>query len=207
MPGRNLTARAAHWSAQHRKIAIFGWLGAVVVSLLLSGAVGLNTIKLENQGVGESRQADQLQASAGFFDRANENVLVQARDGQTADDPAFRAAIVDVAATLRAERHVRAIKSPLAAGNEGQISRDRRSALVSFYIQGDQDQAKDRVAPVLAGMAEVQQRHPQLRVEEFGDASANKALTKAFEDDFKKAESLSLPITLLILVIVFGALV
>src|SRR4051794_505056 len=207
MQGRNLTARAAHWSAQHRKIAIFGWLGAVVASLFLSGAVGLNTIKLENQGVGESRKADQLQASAGFFDRANENVLVQARAGQTVDDPAFRAAIVDVAGTLRSERYVRAIKSPLVPGNEGQISRDRRSALVNFYIRGDQDQAKDRVAPVLAGVAEVQQRHPELRVEQFGDASANKALSKVFEDDFKKAESLSLPITLVILVIAFGALV
>src|SRR3954447_11415276 len=134
MHGRNLTARAAHWSAEHRKIAIFGWLGAVVVSLFLSGAVGLNTIKPENQGVGESRHADQLQAAAGFFDRANENVLVQARGGETISDPAFRAAIADVAGTLRGERYVRAVKSPLTAGDEGQVSRDRRSALVGFYV-------------------------------------------------------------------------
>jgi RND superfamily putative drug exporter len=207
MHRRNLTARAAHWSARHRKLAIFGWLGAVVASVLLSGAFGLNTIKLENQGVGESKRGDQIQAKAGFFDRANENVLIQARGGQTADSPAFRAAITDVAGRLRAFPDVRAIKSPLAAGNEGQISRDRHSALVNFYIRGDQDQAKDRVAPILAAMAAAQARHPQLRVEQFGDASANKALTKVFEDDFKRAETLSLPITLLILVIAFGALV
>src|SRR3954470_10031738 len=96
MHGRNLTARAAHWSAEHRKIAVFGWLGAVVVSVFLSGAFGLNTIKLENQGVGESRRGDQIQAKAGFFDRANENVLIQARGAQSADSPAFRAAITDV---------------------------------------------------------------------------------------------------------------
>src|SRR3954467_4072080 len=116
MHGRNLTARAAHWSAEHRKIAIFGWLGAVIVSVFLSGAFGVNTIKLENQGVGESRKADQLQAQAGFFDRANENVLVQARGNQTVDDPAFRATVTDVVGTLRSERDVRAIKSPLIAG-------------------------------------------------------------------------------------------
>src|SRR3954467_520614 len=207
MHGRNLTARAAHWSAQHRKLAIFGWLGAVVASVVLSGAFGLNTIKLENQGVGESKRGDQTQARAGFFDRANENVLIQARGAQNADSPAFRAAIADVSGTLRAFPDVRAIKSPLAAGNEGQISRDRRSALVNFYVRGDQDQARDRVGPILAAVAAAQARHPQLRVEQFGDASANKALTKVFEDDFKRAETLSLPITLLILVIAFGALV
>jgi RND superfamily putative drug exporter len=46
-----------------------------------------------------------------------------------------------------------------------------------------------------------------MRIEQFGDASANKAISKAFEDDFRKAESLSLPVTLIILVLAFGALV
>ena len=46
----------------------------------------------------------------------------------------------------------------------------------------------------------------QLRVEEFGEASADKALSKAFEDDFQRAEFTSLPITLIILILAFGAL-
>src|SRR3954452_23989409 len=76
MHGRNLTARAAHWSAQHRKIAIFGWLGAVIVALVLSGSLGLNTLKAQDQGVGESGHAARVQAAAGLFDRANENVFI-----------------------------------------------------------------------------------------------------------------------------------
>ncbi|MEA2440153.1 MAG: hypothetical protein QOH76_1577, partial [Thermoleophilaceae bacterium] len=32
MKTRNLAARAGHWSAQHRKIAIFGWIAFVVLS-------------------------------------------------------------------------------------------------------------------------------------------------------------------------------
>src|SRR5437764_56050 len=56
-------------------------------------------------------------------------------------------------------------------------------------------------------VAAAQRAHPQLRVEEVGDASADKALSKALKDDFRKAETLSLPITLLILLIAFGALV
>ncbi len=46
-----------------------------------------------------------------------------------------------------------------------------------------------------------------MRIEQFGDASAGKALSKVFEEDFKKAETLSLPITLIILIVAFGSLV
>ena len=44
-------------------------------------------------------------------------------------------------------------------------------------------------------------------VGQFGDASADKAISKAFEEDFQKAEVLSLPITLIILIVAFGSLV
>src|SRR3954451_471577 len=207
MHGRNLTARAAHWSAQHRKVAIFGWLAAVVAAIALSGALGLNTLKAQDQGVRESGHAAKVEAAAGFFDRANENVFVASRNGAKVGPPAFRAAVADVIGVVRANRFVRNVKSPLAAGNEGQVAADRTKALVNFDVLGDQNQAKDRVGSVLAAVATAQARHPQFRIEEFGDASANKALSKVFQDDFKRAESLSLPITLLVLVIAFGALV
>jgi len=46
-----------------------------------------------------------------------------------------------------------------------------------------------------------------VRVEEFGAASANKALVDAFMHDATKAEYTSLPVTAIILVLAFGALV
>ena len=99
------------------------------------------------------------------------------------------------------------MESPYAKGNEGQLSRDGRSALVTFKIPGDDDVAADRVDATLAATAAAQTAHPDLRIEQFGDASADKALSEAFENDFKRAEMLSLPITLLILIVAFGALV
>ncbi len=102
---------------------------------------------------------------------------------------------------------VAAIKSPLDAANPGQISKDGRSALLTFQITGDPDTAKDRVDPALAATAAVQRAHPALLIGEFGDGSANKAISKRIADDFRRAEFTSLPVTLAILVLAFGALV
>ncbi|HSD76825.1 MAG TPA: MMPL family transporter [Solirubrobacteraceae bacterium] len=208
MPRHNLAQRAARWSARHRRIAILGWIALVLVSVLIGGAVGQQHIRTEDLGVGESRQADQILASGGFMDRAREQVLIQPRGGSlTADDPRFEAAIEDVVRRLRTFPVVADVQSPLVPANFGQVSADRRSVLVTFDVKGDSEQAKERVGPVLDAVAALDRAHPALRIEQFGDASANKALSKAFEDDFRKAEFLSLPITLLILVLAFGALV
>ena len=105
-----------------------------------------------------------------------------------------------------AEKGVKDIESPYAKGNEGQLSPDGRSALVTFDLPGDDDAAEKLVDGPLAAVQAAAAAHAGLRIEEFGDASADKAINKAFEDDFKKAEITSLPITLIILVLAFGAL-
>src|SRR5205809_4069363 len=77
---RNLASRAAHWSAQHRKKAILGWIAFVVLALAIgSAAGGMKTLKDEDSGNGESKTAAQVVAKAGLKDRATEQVLVQAR--------------------------------------------------------------------------------------------------------------------------------
>ena len=100
-----------------------------------------------------------------------------------------------------------AIESPLDADNAGQLSPDGRSALLTFQITGDPDTAQDRVDPALAATAAVQRAHPELLIGEVGDASANKAMSDRIADDFQRAEVTSLPVTLVILVLAFGALV
>jgi RND superfamily putative drug exporter len=208
MQTRNLAERAGRWSARHRRVAVLGWLAVVIVSVMLGSAIGTEHIADEDLGNGESRAADQVLADGGFADRATEQVLVQDEDGRlTFASPRFRAAVDDVAERIRQFDTVTDVKSPLSPLNTGQISTDRRSALVQFDILGDSEQAEARVVPIEAAVAQLARQHPGLRIEQFGDASANRALTEAFEDDFRKAETLSLPITLIILVVAFGSLV
>jgi uncharacterized membrane protein YdfJ with MMPL/SSD domain len=205
---QNLASRAARWSAGHRKTAIFGWLAFVVIAVFLASAVGgQKTIADEDYGNGSSKVADQAIAKADFRDSADEQVLVQGKGSVKVGDAQFTAAVKDVVTRLQSTNGVDKIESPLDKGNEGKISKDGRSALVTFEIPGDDDVAEDRVDSALAATAAAQKANPAVFVGQFGDASADKAISKAFEDDFKKAEVLSLPITLLILVVAFGALV
>jgi RND superfamily putative drug exporter len=205
---QNLASRAARWSAGHRKTAIFGWLAFVIIATVIAGMMGgQKTIADEDYGNGSSKVADKAIAAADFRDSAEEQVLVQGKGSAKIGDPAFTAAVKDTVSRLEAIKTVDKVKSPLAKGNEGQLSKDGRSALVTFEIPGKDDVTKERVDATLAATAAAQKANPHVFVGQFGDASSDKAISKAFEDDFKKAEVLSLPITLLILVVAFGSLV
>jgi uncharacterized membrane protein YdfJ with MMPL/SSD domain len=202
----NIAARAGRWSARHRKTAIFGWLAFVIASLAIGGAIGVTTLESEDSGVGESGRADKTLHES-FPQTTDESVLVQSTELE-AGDPAFRAGVEDTVAKLEAARHVDKVAGPYGGGaSGGRISADGHSALIEFEISGDPETATDRVDPALAATAAAAEENPQLRIEQFGDASADKAIGKQFDDDFKKAELTSLPITLIILVIAFGALV
>ncbi len=201
----NFAARAGRWSAAHRKTAIFGWLAFVVAAVLIGAATGVVYQRDEDLGTGESGRADQIIAG-GFADHASEQVLVQSRGSEDVNSPRFRAAIDDLERQLSRFEFVENVSSPLAhRGNL--VSRDRRSTLLQFDLLGDSEAARDRVVPVLAAVERVQAAHPDVRIEELGDASASRAIWQAFKDDAQRAEFLSLPITLLILVAAFGTLV
>jgi uncharacterized membrane protein YdfJ with MMPL/SSD domain len=205
---RSLAARIGRWSTRNRGKAIAGWLAFVAIALFVGSAVGTVTPSDDNSGHGDSATADRI-VDAANPDRAGETVLIQAstKSGTTARDPAFRAAVDDVVRGVSQQPGVVHVKSPYGAGNTGQISADRRSALVSFDINGDGDVTEKRVDAVEAAVKAAGDKHPSLFVGQFGDASADKALNKAFGDDFQQAGMLSIPVTLIILVLTFGALV
>src|SRR5215203_3349638 len=203
MQAQSFAARAGRWSAQHRKKAILGWFAFVILATVLGGMVGTKTLSDEDTGNGESKRGDQIIEDAGFNDQTGETVLVQGKDGLKVGDPKFTAAVEDVVAKLEATKGVSELESPLVPENRGNVSADGRSVLVNFKLPGDEDEAKDAVAAPLNTVAALQKQHPEVVMGEFGDASADKEIGDAFSEDFQKAETLSLPITL----VAFGALV
>jgi uncharacterized membrane protein YdfJ with MMPL/SSD domain len=166
---------------------------------------GTESIDASKPGPGESGRMDRI-LDAGFKQPAGESVLVQSSSLRVGD-PAFTEVIEDVSGRIRSLDVVQNVRSPLDPANASQIAPDEHSALVEFEIRGDADDAADKIGPVLDRVDVAQQVHPGFFIGEFGDASAEDAVVTAYEDDLGKAGVLSLPITLVILVIAFGALV
>ncbi len=204
----NLAAKAGRWSAQHRKIAILGWIAFVVLATVGGGMIGTNSLDEAQMGNGSSKAADVAVADAGFRNSSGEQVLIQARHpGAGTGRAELEQAAAQLVQKLKHTPHVEKVVSPFDAGATGQISKDGRSALLSFEIAGDDNTAVDRVDPTLAATAAVQRANPDLRVEQLGSASVEAAFDKSLGDDFKRAETLSVPLTLIILLFAFGALV
>ena len=200
----NLAGRMGRWSAQHRKIAIFGWLAFVVVAFAAGIVSGTTKIEPATSGVGESGRVDKLLHEE-FVQPAGESVLVES-DTLTVKDPAFAAAVEDVVAKVSALDVVTNVRSPLDSENAGQIGQGGRAVLIDFDIRGDPDDATTKIDPVVAAVNDAQEAHPELFIGSFG-VSADKEVEGAFMDDLKKAGLLSIPVTLIIPLVVFGALV
>jgi putative drug exporter of the RND superfamily len=206
-PRSPLVERIAGWSARHRKTAVFGWLALVAIIFVAGQSISAKNVTQYDPG--QSGVAEHALA------RLNDNgpppaedVLIQARgSGTFRTDPDMRQATRQVVAALsRLPRSTASdIRSPLSQGGGSLISADGRSVLVTFNVTGaNEDQA---VVPALNAVAAVQGRYPGLRIAEAGDASEDRAGNALVSNDFRKAESTSLPITLILLVCVFGALI
>src|SRR6516162_4658890 len=210
-PGRArppVTERVAGWSARHRKTAVFGWL--LLVAALFMAGQALGAKNLPQYDAGQSGQAQRVlhQVAPGQYNAYAETVLIQARTpGATfATDPAMRQAASQVAAALAAQpKYAADIRTPLSHGGQALVSKDGHSALVTFDVPGNVGSVDAAASADQRAVAAVQARFPGLRVAESGDASITQAINSSL--NFGKAEATSVPITLILLVVVFGSLV
>src|SRR5438105_338696 len=201
----NLAARVGRWSAAHWKTATFGWLALVLLVFAVGSQVGTKQADPNRAGPGESGRMDRV-LDAGFKVPASESVLIQSRSLRVGA-LSFDAAVKDVVTRLEKVAAVQNVRSPLERANAGRIATGGHAALVEFEIRGDSTKAADKLGPILQSVTGAQRAHPGLFVGEFGGASAAKAVDTAFANDLKSAGVFSVPLTLIILVIAFGALV
>ncbi|MEV8515937.1 MMPL family transporter [Dactylosporangium sp. NPDC051484] len=199
MEKRPITVRVARWSAEHPWRAIAFWVVFVAVCFVGGNMAGTVEATSRDQAIGESGRAGVIADDGHFDNPATESVLITARSGALDTDAAMRAA-TDVTAAMKALPEVEAVSDPLP-------SHDKTAVLVQVTMKGDPDTAQDRFAPLMKATADVQSRHPDLRVEETGGPSISKAMDDTLGKDFKKAEYLSLPVTFAILIVAFGALI
>ena len=197
---RNLAHRMGRWSGMHPWRAIIGWVAFVAISFMVGNSVTANTLGEADKGVGESGRATKVVDKA-FTDAdqpAEEALLIQSRNGKLSDRD-LDAVVADATTKLMATGVVAEVQDVEKAANG-------KAARFPFTIKGDRDKAVDKVAPIEDATKAIVAAHPALLIEGFGDATSGKQFDDKLASDFQKAETLSVPVTLIILVVAFGAM-
>src|SRR5258707_3976633 len=207
---RPVTERIACGGARHAVTALVGWL-VMVGGALLAGHV-YGTQSQPQYDPGRSGVAERMLDRRRVVTPPSESVLIQSRppgpERTFAASPRMRLDTGAVVAALRAlPGEASDIKSPFGRAGKALIAPGGGGVLVTFQVAGPHSQADATVVRALRAIASVQTRYPDLIVAETGGASVDRAATALLGQDFHQAELTSVPLTLLLLLVVFGALI
>jgi len=197
-PGKASTGGLVGWSLHHRTIAIGGWVLLVLLCVLggnLTGTVKATSVQLTP---GEAGRAAAMVTAAGLDGHDVESVLITAGSGGWLPDASLRpdsAVVADLTATLHAVSGVSEV-------GEAVVSTDRSAVLLPVTLADD---VKDPSA-LLAGVSTAAIRHPELHLGVSGSLTIGADVDNQLAGDFSAALIRSLPITIVILLLAFGAL-
>jgi RND superfamily putative drug exporter len=219
------------WSARHRKVVALVWVLIVVVALGACSTIEADT-SVEEEAPGESGKAVALieERFPAEEDTTQEIVVfshpsLQVRDseyqetvqGLMDDLGALRTRESEVLGGTTVVSSTRIVaetashydtgltreNSPFVAQND--TGGDVTFALVQ--IEGEVDEAVDKIDPVLDAVAEADAEAGEFEILIGGEASLTKQVSAIIDEDFGRAGILNVPITLAILILAFGALI
>ncbi|MGQ4715387.1 MMPL family transporter [Streptomyces anulatus] len=196
---RHLPVRMARWSARHAGRAIAGWFAFVVLCLVAGIALGTNEATTKDFRVGEAGRAEATATEAGLERSPTERIMIRARSGKL-DMAAAGAAAQDVTERMRDLPEVESVAAPVR-------SKDGEVLLVSVVLNGPELKGKKNVVPLLEQTAAVGADHPDLVVEETGSPAISKGVNDQRDQDLALSERISLPVTVITLLIVFGSVI
>jgi RND superfamily putative drug exporter len=210
---RFTTSGLAWLSARHPWRVVLAWL--VVIVLAVFSASGLShalSTSSEFTGHPESRQGAELLTDRLTGGTPVAETIVIRSETLNVDDPAFKATVDQVSANL-ARLGDLVVSAPSfyqlqAAGapNAAQlVSADRHATIIPVTFKGTYEVVNKRGDDYLKAVSSADR--PNIRVLTVGTISANRDFNRIASHDLANAEKISLPATLVILVLVFGALV
>ena len=189
---------------RHRWLVLVLSVVALAAGALLA-STGIRTTPPQDQLVGDSAIAEQIRERADFGTRPTETVVVTLDHAPNAAETATVGR--DLRAAYAGVRGVRAVGAPV-------VGADGRSLVTQVTLDAranDDDTsrptAEDAVGPMLTATTAYASAHPDQQVGQVGDGSVSKQLNDTLGKDFQRAELFSIPLTLVILLIAFGAVV
>jgi len=204
MDAGGVFAAIGRFCARRRWPVLAAWILLVAVGALASGPVFA--------GLEASRASDRLE-SVRAFDVIGDNARYGARmlglvDDVPIADPAVRARITAAAADVARIPRVGRVVDPYAGARAGLVATDGRGGVVVVDLDRritgrERDAAIDAAAARLRRLAgEI----PGASVQIGGNPLLNREINAQVKADTERAEAVSLPITLIVMVVIFGGL-
>jgi putative drug exporter of the RND superfamily len=191
--------KAARWSAEHPWRAILGWIAFVAIAVGLAVAIPTHEATDADYRIGESGRADAMIAQAHLESPDTENIIITAGSansgGKLDTHQAEQAATAVITGAKSADG--------VAHVADAQWNKDKTALLVSVAL----DHGVDDATAVQSVTDDVQADFSDLQVREAGDLSVDAAINDRVADDLGSAEITSLPVTLLLMLLAFGALI
>ncbi|MFI0778313.1 MMPL family transporter [Streptomyces sp. NPDC021212] len=131
-------------------------------------------------------------------------ILLLDSGGTKVDDPKVATEARALAKKLAGEKAVTGVTSYWDTGASALRSKDRGEAIIAARITGDetaQGKALDRIAPDYRG------QHGPVEVAVGGPVAVKQEMQTTIQEDLLRAEMMALPVTLVLLVMVFGSAV
>ncbi len=202
------TESLASASARHPWPVIGAWALALVAAIaLIASLLGdALTTEIGFTNNPESKRAEALAEQVRGPRPANEIVIVRS-DELTADDPQFKGFVEGLYG------RVLAVGSTVVAGgtdyyqsgDESLVSKDRHTTILPFVMAGDEVEADKNIDKVLP-VVEKADAGSEFHVLISGEASLDHDFSKVSEKDLQTGEAIGVPLALIVLVLVFGAL-
>ncbi|MFF4726839.1 MMPL family transporter [Streptomyces mirabilis] len=179
-----------------------------VVAVALMGVLGAGAFE-KLRGGGFDDPASQSTRAAKVIDEkfggeTNLVLLVQAPDGRV-DTPAATQSGQTLVADLKKERELTNVVSYWDTGSPDLRSRDGHEAMVLAHVTGDETQQRENARKILD--AYTGNYKGALTVQAGGGAAVGNDLSKQVVDDLVLAETIAIPLTLVLLLFVFGSVV
>jgi putative drug exporter of the RND superfamily len=218
------TVRVAGWSAHHRW-PVFGlWfvitIGIFVASLLAGGTDSAEAVSNDERSKYEAGEAYVVYNAANtqsVEEASAQFLLVVSNPAGTVDDPAFAATISDIEARMNAlqatvggttgpvfEQLVDPLTAPPTAGL---VSSDRTTVRLVARVPGDGETLVARLKPVPALVVEVKAAHPGYRIHALNNTLTNDEISELINGGLDASLRLTIPLTFVILLVAFGAVV
>ncbi|MCU1678231.1 MAG: hypothetical protein JWM93_2989 [Frankiales bacterium] len=182
-------------------------LAVTALFFVLAGAIGggvashLKTGGYNDPAAGSVQAADLLDKG---FGAGASNILLLVRASAPLDDPSVAAAGKALTARLAAEDSITGVSSYWSTGAAGLQSKDGTEALILGHIEGPDDEVMTRANDIVerySGNTGV------LDVRVGGSGVVFDQITKHISKDLAVSEGIAIPLTVLLLILVFGSVV